>query len=65
MATVKETYKSRQTEIKYQIKQLQTAMIKHAEQFKKNDTNWGFVGDLGHVKEVLSELDGFLKSTKK
>ncbi len=65
MATVKETYKNRQTEIKYQIKNIQAALTKHAEQFKKNDTNWGFVGDLGHVKEVLSELDGFLKSTKK
>lgn len=65
MASVKQTYKNRQTEIKYQIKQLQTALIKHAEQFKKNDTNWGFAGDLGRVKEVLSELDGFMKSTKK
>ncbi len=65
MATVKETYAHRQSEIKQLINKLNADLKKHAESFKKNDTNWGSVGDLGHVKTTLSELDGFLKSGKK
>lgn len=64
MATVKENYRERQSEIKLQIKRIQGALKKHTEKFKKNETNWGFVGDLGHVKTVLSELEDFLKSSK-
>jgi hypothetical protein len=62
MSTAKETYKTNEAIIKQQIKMLQEALKKHSKLFKKNETHWGFVGDLGSVKSTLSELDGFMKS---
>lgn len=64
MATVKQTYQKHQDEIKSKIKALEVALKNHAKQFSKNETNWGYAGDLGRVKEVLSELDNFAKSNK-
>lgn len=61
MATVKETYKKRQSEINNQIKLLQLALDAHAKKFEKNETNWGYVGDLGHIKDSISDLTTFLK----
>jgi hypothetical protein len=65
MPTAKQSYKIRLTENKNQIKQLQTALTKHAEKFKKNDTDWGFVGDLGHVKASLYQINVFLSKASK
>lgn len=61
MANAKETYKTRQKEVKSLIGQLQTTLKRHNLKFKKNETNWGYPGDLGHVKAELKELVGFLK----
>ncbi len=58
-----EAYKIKQQEIAFQIKSLKTALAAHAQKFKKSPKNWAFVGDLGQVKQDLSVLDGFLKST--
>lgn len=54
MATAKETYKQRQAEIKQQLKSIEAALKKHAEAFKTNDKNWGYVGDLSHIKSNLN-----------
>jgi len=64
MATVKATYQKHQEEIKSKIKALELALKRHSKQFSENETNWGYVGDLGRVKEVISELDNFSKSNK-
>ena len=63
MPTVKETYRKRQREISRQIKKLQSYLKKYSEEFKKNDTNWGFVGDLSRLKSDLSELNQSIKPT--
>lgn len=62
--TAAELYKARQQEIAFQIKSLKAALAEHAKKFDKSPKNWGLVGDLGQVKQDLSVLDGFLKSTK-
>ena len=64
MATVKQTYQKHQEEIKSKIKALELALKNHAKQFSKNETNWGYVGDLGRIKEVLYEFDNFAKTNK-
>jgi hypothetical protein len=61
MATVKETYKKRSSEINFLIKEIQSKLKKHESSFKKQDTNWGFVGDLGEIKIKLQEVNSFLK----
>lgn len=59
-----ELYATRQQCIKHQIKALQEALKNHSKQAKADPGNWGNVGDLGMVIQNLSELDGFMKSTK-
>lgn len=59
-----ELYATRQQCIKHQIKALQVALKRHSKQAKADPGNWGFTGDLGMVIGTLSELDGFMKSTK-
>lgn len=61
MATAKQTYQKHQEEIKSKIKALELALKNHAKKFSKNETNWGYVGDLGRIKELLSETNSFIK----
>jgi hypothetical protein len=63
--TAKEKYKQTKAEINMQIKMLKEAIDKHSKDFGKDQNNWGYVGDLNHIKSTLGELDGFLKSVKK
>jgi len=62
MATVKEIYKAKRAEINQRLKKIDIALSKHAGKFKQNETNWGYIGDLGRVNEVLSELENFVKA---
>lgn len=60
----KEKYKKNQTDIDKQIVILKETLKAHADKFKKDDSNFGFVGDLGYIKSILIELNGFMKITK-
>ena len=43
------------------MKSLHSRLKKHAQKQKKEPTNWGYVGDIGHVFEHLTDLDEFMK----
>ena len=58
----KNSYNQKKKEINQQIKMLKESLAKHSKNFKKDEKNWEFVGDLGMVKSKLSELDGFFQS---
>lgn len=59
--TAVEAYNRLQTEVNAQLAQIQELLKKHAEQFAKNQGSWGYPGDMGHVKEVLSVVTEFLR----
>lgn len=54
-------YKETKKEVSHLTRDLLFKIEKHAEQFKKEDFNWAMVGDLEHVKTLLTELNTFLK----
>jgi hypothetical protein len=58
--TAKETYKKKKKEINEQIKTLQHSLETHSQFFKGNEKNWGYVGDLAHIKSLLIEINSFL-----
>lgn len=62
MSTAKQMYATKSKEILQQIKTIEAALKTHEKHFKKDDANWGMVGDLNHVKAQLGEIDGFLKT---
>jgi len=43
-----------------QIRSLETLIEKHEKSTVENGANWGQVGDLAHVNELLDELVKFL-----
>lgn len=57
----KDKYKERFDSISKKISDLQKKLKKHKDEFTRDNLNWGFVGDLGHVDEVLGELSDFMK----
>ena len=56
MKTAKMAYEEAQTEIKRQIKLLQATLKLHEAEFNKDTKNWGFVGDVNHVKSEIKDL---------
>jgi len=49
-------YREKQNRIAALLSRIQDKLAKHTEPI----INWGHVGDLGHVEELLSQIDGFL-----
>ena len=49
-------YREKQKRIAALLSRIQDKLAKHTEPI----INWGHVGDLGHVEELLSQIDGFL-----
>ena len=65
MATTKTaevTYEERHQEIAEQLKSIGEALDAHKERHQARPADWGLVGDLGHVKELLGELLAFVNS---
>jgi hypothetical protein len=58
--TAPETYAARANDIARLIDVLQMELQKHAEDAKADPTNWGRVGDLGHVRGDLINLVTFM-----
>ena len=51
-----EQYKKRELEIKTLLIKLKNKLKKHKKDFDKHPSNWGYVGDLGHIAAVLKEI---------
>lgn len=58
--TAAQVYAARRNDIARLIDVLQMELEKHAEGAKTDPTNWGRVGDLGHVRGDLINLVTFL-----
>jgi len=56
MTEAEKRYSEIEKTINEQIKKLQVKLEQEKAEFMKNPSNWGYVGNLGHIKEVLGEL---------
>ncbi|HTA84526.1 MAG TPA: hypothetical protein VK783_16400 [Bacteroidia bacterium] len=53
-------YAEKQNQIKSELVMLQEKLQRHQVSYNKNTTNWGCIGDLGHILEQLKQLNQFL-----
>ena len=60
--TAVEAYTRLAVEVNGQLKRLTDALEAHRARHQNNPTDWGYTGDLGHVKELLGEVLAFLGS---
>lgn len=60
-ATAKAQYEERAADIKKLISRLQRALKKHEREFAKDEKNWGYAGDLGHVYSELNNIVDFMR----
>jgi hypothetical protein len=60
MDQIRLRYEANLDEINSKLKELKTKIKKHKAQFEKNNSNWGFVGDLSHINTELDNLVRFL-----
>ena len=58
--TAPQAYSRLSAVIKAQIKDLEFRLQIHEGSHRDRPTNWGLVGDLGHVKEILANAIEFL-----
>ena len=58
--TAVEAYRAAATEIEARTEALAEALDRHRTLHEAQPTDWGYVGDLGHVRELLNELIAFL-----
>jgi hypothetical protein len=65
MEILKEKYLKNQEEIQLKLERLKLAINEHSKKFNKNNTDWGYLGDLGRINDILAELDGFVESNTK
>lgn len=54
---VRAAYKKRQANIAEYIERIQNKLSKDAQQ---ENINWGHVGSLGHIEELLQQIDEFI-----
>lgn len=60
--TAKQQYDEYQEDIARLIGLVQAKLKRHATQAKREPTNWGYAGDLGHTRSQLVEAVAFLES---
>jgi len=58
--TAAQAYTRRAAEIDSQIKTLLEALAAHRRGHEARPWDWGFTGDLGHVQELLVNINDFL-----
>ena len=58
--TAKQAYKIRQSSIDEKLRLLELRLMVNGEAAQRDPGNWCYVGNLGHVEEVLDELLQFL-----
>ena len=54
-------YNENREEVEKLLLILEEKLKKHHSDFQENPKNWGYVGDLGYVKEILKEVTTFIK----
>ena len=62
--SARDAYKERNAKALKRLESLKQAVIRHGKSFKDDESDWGFVGDLGHVIETLDELCAFMGADK-
>jgi len=60
--TAGEAYSRRAADIKAQIETLTVRLEMHRGSHKDRPADWGYVGDLGHLKEILANAIEFIGS---
>jgi len=58
--TAAETYRARRSDVDKLLDMLREEVAHHAEYAATEPRDWGFAGDLGHVRDVLVEALAFL-----
>jgi len=58
--TAEEAYRKRMAEIDALLVSIRRKLKQDVILFKRDPKNWGFVGSLGHVRELLNEIDAFM-----
>jgi len=59
-----EAYRAARENLDQRLNAINRLVREHAEQQFKNRRNWGFVGDVNHVVELLDEVIEFLGGAK-
>ena len=59
--TAKEQYQQAREEINSLIQQLNELLDAKDRKVRNDTENWGHAGDIGHVKEILTNMVNFLK----
>jgi hypothetical protein len=59
-ATAKEEYAIRRKEAGRLLRQLDSTINRHAKRQQSRDFDWGYVGDIGRMNEILREAIRFM-----
>jgi len=62
--TARETYKQRRSDIARVLDWLDLELDRHGTDAKANPKNWGYPGDLGHIREKLIETLAFISNSE-
>lgn len=54
-------YNQVQKEISFQLKEIQSKLKKHSKE-QKQSNSYGYLGDLGYIKELLGQANSFIKN---
>ncbi len=57
-----QAYRSRLRETRKLLSDIEKALLTHEKRQKEDNKNWGFAGDLGRVKEDLTDTLKFLRN---
>lgn len=60
-ADAKKEYEDKAKAVKKLMDRLQKVLKKHESEFRKDEKDWGYVGDLGHVESELNDVVRFLR----
>ena len=60
--TAKQAYEARMKQINERLATIRQELDRHQREFKNEERNWGYAGDLGYVEEQLHIIEAFLKN---
>ncbi len=60
--SAKQTYETRMKEIRQRMETIRKELDRHQREFKQDERNYGFAGDLGHISHELHQIEAFLKN---
>lgn len=53
-------YKKRSREVRQTLKNIEKRLNVHDKKQSRDPKNWGYVGNMGHIKELLEEVASFI-----